>query len=210
MQKKHVVVILKPNWWYSGCLCQSCFSLPLSQQLAEPTGFSFLFQTNWKKIDQYFKMHEVLRPWRFHTETMCWLLALVTILNTVHGKMDIEQFENAACPSMIRAFLKSGEQEFVLRLWRWGRLTVYAERAELSQHLAVSQGPGNRSQNEWHLSWSTSGFRSEPSPRATRGFHRGYMLQGRPLAVRRKPEAMTPPTASGVLDSLHLTHFQPW
>lgn len=51
---------------------------------------------------------------------------------------------------------------------------------------------GNRSQSEWHLSRCTSGFRSEPSPRATRGFHWGYMLQGRPLPVRRQPEAAPP------------------
>lgn len=59
---------------------------------------------------------------------------------------------------------------------------------KLTEHLAVSQsdGGGDGSQSEWHLSWCTSGFSSEPPARATRGFHWSYMLQGRPFSVRSK------------------------
>lgn len=63
-----------------------------------------------------------------------------------------------------------------------------------------------------HLSWCTSGLRSEPAARATHGFHRGYVLQGQPLSARRKPEAVThgpaptpTPTPSGALLDASLT-----
>ena len=84
-----------------------------------------------------------------------------------------------------------------------------------TERLAVSQsdGGGGGSQSEWHLSWCTSGLSSEPPARATRGFHRGYMLQGRPFSVRSKgwDSEPPPPLASGdLLNSLHLTQFQPW
>lgn len=85
---------------------------------------------------------------------------------------------------------------------------------KLTEHLAVSQsdGGGDGSQSEWHLSWCTSGFSSEPPARATRGFHWSYMLQGRPFSVRSKGwgSESTPLASGDLLNSLHLTQFQPW
>lgn len=53
-------------------------------------------------------------------------------------------------------------------------------------------------------------FEDEPAARATHGFHWGYALQGQPLSVRRKPEAVThgpapAPTPSGALLDTSLT-----
>lgn len=115
----------------------------------------------------------------------CWALGRVSIKNTVDGKTDIWQLyllsqrcRNLSCGTGTEADWQLTQTE-----WDGTERILGCE--------SVRQG--NRSQSEWHLSWCTSGFRSEPPPRATHGFHWGYMVQGWPSPVRRKPEAAPPP-----------------
>lgn len=61
-----------------------------------------------------------------------------------------------------------------------------------SEYFDVRQADGSGYQREWHLSRCTSGLESQRSPRATCGFDRSYMLQGRPLPVRRIPASPRP------------------
>lgn len=79
---------------------------------------------------------------------------------------------------------------------------------QLSEYLAVSQS-GGEIDHKMSDTWAGAHLVSGANPRATHGFHWGYMLQGRPLECKEKTRGGDPPFHPPSPASVILLDFSP-